>query len=161
MSRTPLGGDELVQPREVALDGLFAVLRERAEVAVAAARRRPPRLGETLAQARPAPLEQREAGVTGEVPAERELQGEGLLLFGDGRVVAGEQLGEVLLAAGVRRYCLRVRRLGFGRRRSRAAAVSPSIEPVAGMGAGADAGAADPGATISIAPARSSRRSAG
>ena len=44
----------------------------------------------------------------------------------------------------VSRYCLRVRRVGLGRRRSLAAAVSPSIEPVAGIGAGADAGAADP-----------------
>jgi hypothetical protein len=34
------------------------------------------------------------------MPAERELQGEGLLLVGAGRVVGGEQLGEDLLAPG-------------------------------------------------------------
>src|SRR6266498_2216201 len=96
----PLGGDELVQPREVAGRGLRAVLRERAEVAVATARGRLPGLGEALAQARPAPLEQREAGVAGEMPAERELQGEGLLLVRAGGVVGGEQLGEDLLAPG-------------------------------------------------------------
>jgi len=94
---TPLGGDELVDPGEVAGGRLGAVLCEGAEVAVAAARGCSPGLGEALVESRPAPLEQREAGVAGEVPAERELEGEGLLLVGAGRILALQELGEELL----------------------------------------------------------------
>ena len=86
-----LFGDQFVDPLEVVLGRTGPVLEERPGVAVDGAARTAAGAGEPLGQLVAPALEQREAVVAAEVPAERELERERALVVG---LVVGEQLGE-------------------------------------------------------------------
>ena len=93
-----LGGDERVDPLEVALGGRGLVLDEGTGVAVARQRLAAP--GELVRQLVPPALEELQPGRRFEVAAEGELEGEGPVLVGARGRVGPEQLVEQGLAGG-------------------------------------------------------------
>ena len=104
VGRSDLGGDEVLDPLEVALRGTGAVLQQRGEIAVLAsgalAARSPRTAGllEPGAERLAAAFEQPETSRDRDVAAERELQHERLLVVG-ALVVGQQQLDEHLVAA--------------------------------------------------------------
>src|SRR5205807_6045701 len=95
---TALGGDERVDPLEVALGGRGLVLDEGTGVAVA--RQRFSAAGELLRQLVAPALEDLQPGRRFEMAAEGELEGEGPVLVGAGSGLGPEQLVEQGLAGG-------------------------------------------------------------
>ena len=94
-----LGVDEAVEPRDVVLGRLGAVLDERAGVVVEAAPGGASLIvGETAGQLRPTPLEQGEAGLGREVTCEREAQREAASVVRTGGFLRVEELFEQLAA---------------------------------------------------------------
>ena len=135
----PLGVDQPVEPRDVALGRLGGVLHERPGIGVepAPGAGRRPGLGQALGQLGPAALEQPQAGLGGQVAGEGQAQAEAA-----GVVVAPAPLSLSRSSANWRRpssvirYTLRARRPRPGlARRARRAARSPLREPVMGTGA--------------------------
>src|SRR4051812_25117560 len=87
-----LRGDQTVEPRDVALDGLGVVLGQGAEIAICD--RPGPAIGKSLRQRVTSPLQQCEPNVRFAVPAEGELHVERTLVVG--RV--GDELAQACLA---------------------------------------------------------------
>src|SRR4051812_19061512 len=81
-----LGGDQAVEPGDVSLDGVAVVLAQRPQVGVeqlaAGAATGGARAAQLLDEVGPAALEEVQATGRGQVPAERDLHPEGLVVGG-------------------------------------------------------------------------------